>query len=674
MKDQAYDRDFFEEAYEQLEIAEQALLSYEETSSLSFIEEGYRALHTFKGAVYMFDYQLIGDFAHEVETIFDLVFHHSITQISNQLKEIYSFIDHLKVLLSNDSKNMDAQLKAIHTEMMFRVEEVEQLIESKVKLKEGNDLAVEEEQEGGTFLMSIQAVIDIAEGEFHPVFNILEDLEEEGEIHKIEYFKENDQAEKLHDTWLLCIHTALDLEALKAYFIFIDDEVTVSCDKVSQDNLLEVTEVTDYLAQLEGKEVAIDYPTVVIDLTKIDQARFQNTTLQKTKDLLSDLSVRVTYAKIDGFIGIISELVTAQSALTLGVAQQGNEELKEVADLISRQVDQLRDIALNLSLIPIKNMLNGLRRMVRDTADELNKEIIFHIEGADVELDKVIIELLNDALMHVLKNCIDHGIEDAKSRLQKGKSEAGNIYFKAYQRGSNVYIDIKDDGKGLDEVAILEKALAKNLVTAAEASRLKKEEIYQFIFSGGFSTAASISNVSGRGIGMSVVQKNMQTLNGDISIQSERDKGTTFTFKLPLTLSIVDTMLVTIGQIDFLLPLSDLKYCYELQKDEVQYGDADEVFIGNRYVPLLDLYQEFDLPKITQEYLSFVLLSFGGQEMAIPVDEVVGEYSALLKPLDQFYQHHEFVSNTTILDNGRVGLYLSVEQLFKYKFSASVTA
>lgn len=662
MKEQSYERDFYEEAYEQLVIAEQALLSYEETALLDFIEEGYRALHTFKGAVYMFDFKLIGDFAHQLETIFDLVFHHEIADISNQLGEIYGFIDHLKVLLSN-AKNLNEQLKAEHAQLKLRIEEVVSLIQSKVQLTDGETL--KQTAKPTTYFIQIKPSIKIVKGEFHPVFNILEELDLEGELKVIEDYDPTDEETGTFHTWYLFFYTSLENADIQAAFIFIDDEVEVLIHDIIEENILESDAFKDLFLQIEQNVKQFDYQVVVDKLLSIAKQFAVPKAKLEGKELLGDLSIRVASSKIDQLMDVVSELVTTQASLALYANQSFDPQIKEITENVERQVQRLQDVSFSLSLIPLKTMINGLKRMVRDVSESLEKKINFHVQGDSVELDKSIIELLSDSLMHVLKNCIDHGIESAEERLAKGKTAEGNVYFKAFTQGSDAIIEIKDDGAGLDEQAILQKAKEKQLID--EDAILSESEIHQLIFASGFSTTSQVSNISGRGIGMNVVHENVKNLHGELFLTSERDVGTIFTFQLPVTLSIADVMLFKIGNIDFAIPLADISMCYQLHQDQIVYSASDLITLNKKQLPFLDLHEAFDADVVYPEFVTFLLLESEKQQLVIRVDAIEGELNAVLKPLDVFYKQHEFIANTTILGDGKVGLVLDTQKLLNYR-------
>ncbi len=322
-----------------------------------------------------------------------------------------------------------------------------------------------------------------------------------------------------------------------------------------------------------------------------------------------------------------------------------------------------------MTLIPIKNIMNRFQRLIRDVSAELGKTIDFEIEGDETELDKNIIESLTDPLMHILRNSLDHGIEGEEERKAANKSPTGKILLKAFYSGPNVHIQIKDDGKGINPEVIKAKAVDKGLM--AEDADLSEKEILDFIFHPGFSTVNEVTDVSGRGVGMDVVRRNINDIRGTVEIYSVVGIGTTLTIKLPLTLSIVDGLLVKIGSSNYVVPLSVVEKCHE-----VSYHKLDNLFnklllLDGEQIPFLNLREEFkitdDVPKITQ----IIIVNNEERKVAISVDNIIDEYQAVLKPISKYYKDQEFISGATILGDGTVALVLDTNKIVS-KFSEQI--
>ena len=292
---------------------------------------------------------------------------------------------------------------------------------------------------------------------------------------------------------------------------------------------------------------------------------------------------------------------------------------------------------------------------------DLGKTIEFKIEGDETELDKNIIESLTAPLMHILRNSLDHGIESKEERKQKGKPEIGTILFKAYYSGANVFIEIKDDGKGIDIEAVKEKAIAKGIISKDE--NLTDKEAHDLIFYPSFSTAKEVTDVSGRGVGMDVVKRNVADLRGDILIDSELHKGTLISIKLPLTLSIIDGLLVSINNDNFLVPITVISKCYEIPFEKLQDNFHRLLVLDGNQIPFLDLREELDLGGKQPETVQVIVVKNGTKKVAISVDEIVGEYQAVLKPLGKHYKDQDFISGATILGDGTIALVFDTNRM-----------
>jgi two-component system chemotaxis sensor kinase CheA len=315
-------------------------------------------------------------------------------------------------------------------------------------------------------------------------------------------------------------------------------------------------------------------------------------------------------------------------------------------------------------MLPIGSTFSKFKRLVRDLSNELGKEIELITEGAETELDKTVIEKLNDPLVHIIRNSIDHGIESPEEREKKGKSKTGIVTLSATQSGGNVLISIKDDGKGLDKEAIRAKAVSQGLIN--ENTELSDTEIFSMIFMPGFSTAKKVTNVSGRGVGMDVVRKAIENLRGVVDVTSRTNEGTCITLKLPLTLAIIDGLLVKIEDDHYILPLSSVEECLELsQKDIDNAHGRHMVNVRGSIVPYISLREKFEISSPRPEIEQIVVVSINKQSIGFVVDQVYGQHQTVLKSLGKYYKNVEGVSGATILGDGTVALILDIHKIFE---------
>lgn len=376
-------------------------------------------------------------------------------------------------------------------------------------------------------------------------------------------------------------------------------------------------------------------------------------------------SIRVSSDKLDDLMNLVSELITTQAALSLYTDKKSDSELDSIAENVEKLSRQLRDISFGMTLVPMNNLFGRFQRMVRDISKELGKDVAFITEGGETELDKSIIESLTDPLMHILRNSLDHGIETNAQRSALGKPEKGTITLRAYYAGTNVNVEIKDDGKGINPEIIRAKAIEKGVIE--EDAELSDKEIFNLIFHAGFSTAEIVTDVSGRGVGMDVVRRNINALRGEIEIESTVNVGTTLTIGLPLTLSIIDGLLVELGNGSYVIPLAAIDKCYTYAnaKDVNEFTNIFE--LSNKQIPYIDLRETFEIDDERNKGAAkqIVVVNNGKSQVALICDHIVGEYQAVIKPLGVYYKEQDYISGSTILGDGTIALVFDTNRLIR---------
>lgn len=373
-------------------------------------------------------------------------------------------------------------------------------------------------------------------------------------------------------------------------------------------------------------------------------------------------SLRVDADKLDTLIKHVGELVTAGAGTALLAEALGNSNLIESISVLNDLLEEVRDAALKLRMVPVGSTFSRFQRVVRDMANEMEKDVELIITGAETELDKSVVEKIGDPLLHLVRNAMDHGIETASLREACNKPVKGRLALNAYHDSGNIVIEVSDDGKGLDPEALRVKAIEKGLIS--EEAVLSRDELLNLIFEPGFSTAAQISSVSGRGVGMDVVRRNIADLRGRIEIDSELKRGTTFRIMLPLTLAIIDGFLIGIGDESFVVPLDLVQECVELDISDL-CRDAEKAYINLRgqILPLIDLRSQFELGGLAPARQSVVVVKAGNQLMGLVVDRLMGELQTVIKPLGKLFDSLAGLSGSTILGNGAVALILDIQGL-----------
>ena len=368
--------------------------------------------------------------------------------------------------------------------------------------------------------------------------------------------------------------------------------------------------------------------------------------------------VRVHADKLDQLIDLVGELVIAGAAANMLALKSRQSDLVEATSILSRLVENIRDSALQLRMVQIGDTFNRFNRVVRDVSKELGKEIELEISGAETELDKTVVEKIGDPLMHLVRNSLDHGIEPVDVRLERGKPACGRVSLNAFHDSGNIVIQVSDDGGGLNRTRIRAKAVERELIQANDS--LSDKEILNLIFEPGFSTADKVSNLSGRGVGMDVVRRNITSLRGTVEVSSTEGVGSTFTIRLPLTLAIIDGFLVGVGRASYVIPLDSVVECIE--KKNVS-GERNFLNLRGEALPFIRLREIFEVEGQAPARESIVVVQFGGRRAGIVVDQLIGEFQTVIKPLGRMFANLRGIGGSTILGSGEVALILDVAAL-----------
>lgn len=690
---QAQREAYREEAYELLSELETSLLALEEVpEDAELIGRVFRALHTIKGSGAMFGFDDIAAFTHDVETVFDLVRNGKMAVSKALLDHTLAAGDQIRAMLDaaedgtlSDSDSATAgQLRSKFRELMPAGDQP-----AMVGTK-GTESSSSGEEREMTFRIALRMDRDTFMRGSNPVL-LLKELEELGEcrvIARTEAIPELEalNPEECYTSWDVILTTVRGINAIKDVFIFVEDECEVKIEVVSADAaaaaeaahrklgeiLVERGEVSReevHKALAEQKRIgqllvdagAVEPSSVVSALAEQEQVKAVHLKQQKEEAVSN---IRVPTVRLDTLVNLVGELVTVQARLSQTVAKMEHPELLAISEVVERLTADLRDNTMSIRMVPIGTTFSKFKRLVRDLADELGKDVAMVTEGAETELDKTVIERLNDPLVHLIRNCIDHGIESPALREAAGKPRQGTVRLSATHSGACVLIRIADDGAGLDGAVIREKAVERGLM-AADAE-LPENEVFAMIFTPGFSTARQVTSVSGRGVGMDVVKRSIDALRGSIEISSRRGVGTTITLKLPLTLAIIDGLLVKVGDGYFVMPLSMVEECVELTREDVLRAHGRHLtHVRGRIVPYIRLRERFLINGNAPAQEQVVITEVGGGSVGIVVDRVIGEHQTVIKNLGRMYRNIDEISGATILGDGTVALIMDVPKLVK---------
>ena len=679
---------FREEAYELLSELESSLLELEERpDDLELVGRVFRAMHTIKGSGAMFGFDDIAGFTHEVETVFDLVRNGRIAVTAPLINLTLCARDQIKIMLDNqDGGGSDPEERCRVIAGLRALVPVEAL----TPVAAGAEPEVARPTGGGavTYRICFVPPRDIFSRGSNPL-KLLNELRELGACNVVAHtlgfpaLKDMDP-EGCYVYWDVILTTDQGIEAIRDVFIFVQEDCQLSIEPIAEsDDFGEDTgekklgEILKERGDLSGAQMAdllgqqkkigeLAVASGLVSEAKVQSALAEQRHLQgvrkEKQHAEAGLSIRVPAERLDVLVNLVGELVTVQARLTQTATEREDPDFLAIAEEVERLTGELRDSALNIRMLPIGSTFSKFKRLVRDLSGELGKEIELTTQGEETELDKTVIERLSDPLVHLIRNSIDHGVELPELRLAAGKPRFGTVHLAAVHSGDSVLITIKDDGAGLDKEAIHAKAVERGIIPAG--AELSDKELFALIFAPGFSTAKKLSSVSGRGVGMDVVKQAIEALRGSIEIASERGQGTRITVRIPLTLAIIESLLVRIGKGYFMLPLSLVDECVELtREDEARLHGRNLASVRDKLVPYIPLRERFSIPGEVPDIEQIVITEVNGIRVGFVVDQVLGDHQTVIKSLGRAYKDTEGISGATILGDGSVALILDVQQL-----------
>nr|WP_319400363.1 chemotaxis protein CheA [uncultured Carboxylicivirga sp.] len=660
---------FVEESLDNINDLEEALFLLEKDMQNSeIIERIFRAMHSLKGGGAMFGFNHLSEFTHHLETVFDLVRNDKLAVTTDIISMTFEAIDQIKHLLQVGDLTEAADISN-QTEFINRIQAVSNLDSpvAKTAAPSVTSPSVAVNNGAKTFLINIKPNEDILRNGTNP-FYLLDDLHAMGEAKVAAFVKDIPVLDKLQPItnfcyWQVVLNTSESINEIKDVFIFVEDECEIDIKELKVGNIVK----SDELADLIAKAVAEDKPLQKEQIEAIGGSSDEQQDAKKDAKKKVQLkehkisSIRVNSNKIDDLVNLVSELVTIQAQLNLYAEKDGNGDIVSLAENIQKLSRQLRDNAFEISLIPLQSELMRFQRLVRDLSKELNKEIDFIIEGGDIELDKNIIEHLTDPLLHIIRNSVDHGIEMPDERTKNGKAPKGTIVFKAFYSGASVIVQVIDDGKGIDPEFIKAKAISKGLID--EKVELSRKEIFDLVFLSGFSTKETVSDVSGRGVGMDVVKKKIGEIRGEVSLDSEVGQGTTLTLELPMTLSIIDGLLVNVAENQYVIPIANIEKIHAVE--DLNFGNTLNhiVSIEDQQYTYIDVREVFDTEITDGGGQQMILVKFEDRKIGLLVDQVIGEYQTVVKPLGRYLKKQENISGATIMGDGSIALVIDTNRM-----------
>ncbi|TYL47566.1 chemotaxis protein CheA [Marinomonas sp. IMCC 4694] len=684
---------FREEAFEHIQNLEGALLILEDNpTDQQHINVAFRAMHTIKGSAGMVGFDHLSSFTHNLESLFEQVRAGSLILNSDLISLILSCQDHILGLLEDvtPSKEQASRSEFLTNELRQYLQQDETTNDAQTATTGDNATSITAQGEDDTESDKKRWLIQIkpASKTFQEGFDIMPILKELASLGDIDVkttlntHVNND----IIDVTLCYVELSIQLDtdvnlmSIEDVFIFVVDDWQI--DITAQNNtanhsIIDTPDARTDDAEIETEMAIEQKPTSSgaiqaisqalatvkeASLANINTSNAGSSNTPRSKTHSEEQSIKIPVNKLDILMNLVGELVTAQVRLEQLASDIGHEDLLTVTEEMNRLSTDLRDTAFDIRMLPIGTTFARYKRLIRDLNKELNKEVVLETSGADTELDKMVLDKLGDPLIHLLRNSMDHGIESTADRLANGKSARGTIMLSASHSEGQILITISDDGAGLNTTRIEQKAIQKGLIPADHD--LSEEKLHQLIFEAGFSTADTISGVSGRGVGMDVVRNFIDELRGRIRIDSVRGKGTQIRIFLPMTLAIIEGLMIRVGEEKFILPLSIVEECIETNGNTpTQENGTLLLQQRGQHFPCVRLREYFGIPSEKIMIEQTVVTNVGDGKFGIIIDEVIGQQQTVIKSLGKIYQNSVGIMGATITGDGGVAMILDVMEL-----------
>jgi two-component system chemotaxis sensor kinase CheA len=650
---------FLEEAKEHIQNLNENILLLKDSSNRSAVDEIFRSAHTLKGMAGTMGFNRISEITHEMENLLQEIRSNRVNATQDIIDTLLQCVDVIEMLINDIVENSaESEMSVQHILNMLR--------------QKNNSLDTNEERSSNNFSPKqafnefeiglakeafaqdyklYEILVTLAEGcllKSARAFVVFKTLEKFGEI-----IKTHPEVSDIEDE-------KFDLD-FTLYIISKNtkDEIAISIKSISEIKDVEIIELdTSILEDFTNGES--NY------LGKDNSAKLSSNSAKSTYKKKVNKTLRVDISRLDKLMNLVSELIIIKTRLEDLDEKNDTKKKKETIEQLERVTSNLHDAVMKVRMVPIENIFNRFPRVVHDLSRELSKKINLRIEGQETELDRTIIDEIGDPLIHLIRNAADHGLESPSERISLGKDEEGNIKIKAYHDGNNVVIEVSDDGKGIDPDNILKRALRKGLVTDLQAEKLSDAEIIQFLFRPGFSTKDQVSDVSGRGVGLDVVKTKIETLGGSVEVESRRGCGTLFSIRLPLTLAIIQALMVQVGEEKYAIPLSSIKETVIISRETLKKVQKHEVILlRERVVPLLKLSEVLDIQTDvdSKQYMTVVIVKKGDRDVGLVVEKLIGQQEIVIKSLGNYLENIKFIAGATILGDGKVALILDVNTL-----------
>lgn len=689
---------FIDESEEHLQTLSDCIMVLEkEPDNKDTINEVFRAAHSLKGIAGTMGFKRMQHLTHDMENVFQEVRSDHIKVTSGMIDLLFKcldalegYVDNIKSTSDEGTEDNEVIIKELNdfiaktegaeetgnTETSEAKEaapestQEEKAGQEKIELTNDEKKAIREAESNGQhiYVMTVHIQKDclLKAARAFLVFKAVEDF---GQILVYRPSSQDIEDEKFEFEFSFFLASEESEDKIVAVAKAVSEIEKVDAEEIHLDEYVKEAEAQE---EQQAKEATAEQKEAPAEAPKAAEkkAPAANAKKQTNAKPVTGRTVRVDIEKLDALMNQVSELIIAKNSLvSISSNESGeyqNQSFHEQIEYLERITTNLHESVMKVRMVPIESVVNKFPRMIRDLSRKLGKKMELYMTGEDTELDRTVVDQIGDPLQHLLRNSADHGLEDNATRVERGKPEVGSIFLKAFQEGNNVIIEVGDDGNGIDVAAVRDKAVERGVITAEQAENMSQKEIINILFLPSFSMAKKITDISGRGVGLDVVKSNIEALGGDVEVRTQLGEGTTFIVRLPLTLAIIQALMVEIRDEKYAIALGSISNIESIPVNEIKYVQAQEVIhLRGAVIPLIRLDQVLDMEEKQEEpeNLTVVIVKKGDSLAGLVVDNLIGQQEIVIKSLGKYINNNKIISGATILGDGEVALILDVNTL-----------
>ena len=689
---------FIDESEEHLQTLSDCIMVLEkEPDNKDTINEVFRAAHSLKGMAGTMGFKRMQHLTHDMENVFQEVRSDHIKVTSGMIDLLFKcldalegYVDNIKSTSDEGTEDNEVIIKELNdfiaktegaeetgnTETSEAKEaapestQEEKAGQEKIELTNDEKKAIREAESNGQhiYVMTVHIQKDclLKAARAFLVFKAVEDF---GQILVYRPSSQDIEDEKFEFEFSFFLASEESEDKIVAVAKAVSEIEKVDAEEIHLDEYVKEAEAQE---EQQAKEATAEQKEAPAEAPKAAEKKVPaaNAKKQTNAKPVTGRTVRVDIEKLDALMNQVSELIIAKNSLvSISSNESGeyqNQSFHEQIEYLERITTNLHESVMKVRMVPIESVVNKFPRMIRDLSRKLGKKMELYMTGEDTELDRTVVDQIGDPLQHLLRNSADHGLEDNATRVERGKPEVGSIFLKAFQEGNNVIIEVGDDGNGIDVAAVRDKAVERGVITAEQAENMSQKEIINILFLPSFSMAKKITDISGRGVGLDVVKSNIEALGGDVEVRTQLGEGTTFIVRLPLTLAIIQALMVEIRDEKYAIALGSISNIESIPVNEIKYVQAQEVIhLRGAVIPLIRLDQVLDMEEKQEEpeNLTVVIVKKGDSLAGLVVDNLIGQQEIVIKSLGKYINNNKIISGATILGDGEVALILDVNTL-----------